>query len=354
MMEYKDFVQKLQDDLSRKMPDMVFMPENMKKIQRGAYDGISATPKGSRIGVVLRPEDFYSEMKTDDDYGQIVSEAEDFIRENTGVVKEQDLDVLFDYEAFRENLTVELVGREQNQEMLAGIPHRDMEDMALIYRVTVSSQEKGGASVVVTNELLNFYGITPEQLHQDALKNAAEKQPFTIVTMESMVNKLMGLPEQDSALPAEQGAGDPPGFYIATTLSGVNGAAVIAYPDFMEEAAKKLQGDFFVLPSSIHEVLLLKDDGVFGYRELEDIVSCVNVEVVLPEEKLTDKVYHYDNTEKVFELAEKFEYRKQEQKQAREEQPRSVLEELKNLKEKTEQRKPKPQSRPTPAYGASL
>ncbi|MCD7955255.1 MAG: DUF5688 family protein [Lachnospiraceae bacterium] len=350
MMEYKDFVQKLQDDLSRKMPNMVFTLNKLEKIQKGTYDGISATPKGSRIGVVLRTENLYSEMKNDDEYGQIVLKAEDFIREKTGIVKEKDLDVLFNYETFRENLTVELVGREQNREILAGIPHRDMEDMALIYRVTTSSHEAGDASVVVTNELLEAYGITPEQLHQYALENAAEKQPFMIVTMESMMNRLMGLSEQDSGLPAEQEAGAPPGFYIATTLSGVNGAAVIAYPDFMDEATKKLQGDFFILPSSIHEVLLLKDDGAFGYRELEDIVADVNAQVVSPEEKLTDKVYHYDCVDRVFELADKFEQRKQ----AREEQPRSVLEELKNLKEKAEQHKPKPQSRPAPAYGASL
>ena len=77
----------------------------------------------------------------------------------------------------------------------------------------------------------------------------------------------------------------------------------------MDQAAERVGGDFYILPSSIHEVLLVKDDGKFGIDYLEDMVKEVNATQVAPEDLLTDSVYHYDAKGKVFELAEKYEER---------------------------------------------
>ena len=90
----------------------------------------------------------------------------------------------------------------------------------------------------------------------------------------------------------------------ASTVGAIN-----AYQNFMDEAAEKLGGDFFILPSSIHEILLVKDNGQFDRAALEQMVREVNATQVAPEDKLTDSVYHYDSKEKIFELAEKFEVR---------------------------------------------
>ena len=104
----------------------------------------------------------------------------------------------------------------------------------------------------------------------------------------------------------------------------------------MDQAAERLGGDFFVLPSSIHEVLLVKDDGNASLPELKNMVEEVNATQVAPEEKLTDSVYHYDSKEHVFELAEKFEAR-QKAKEAdissEKEEKTSVLGELKAKKD---------------------
>ena len=66
---------------------------------------------------------------------------------------------------------------------------------------------------------------------------------------------------------------------------------------------------FFVLPSSRHEVILIADDGMADYRNLQDMVEQVNASEVRPEDKLTDNVYHYDSKDNVFELASHYEER---------------------------------------------
>lgn len=72
------------------------------------------------------------------------------------------------------------------------------------------------------------------------------------------------------------------------------------------------QGDFFILPSSTHETLVIPDNGTFDYRVLEDMVQTINENEVAPEERLSDHVYHYDVKDRVFERADKFEERQKE------------------------------------------
>lgn len=85
----------------------------------------------------------------------------------------------------------------------------------------------------------------------------------------------------------------------------------------MDQAAEKLGGDFYILPSSIHEILLVPDNGDKAADDLRDMVREVNATQVSPEEKLTDNVYHYDSKEHIFELAKKFEARQQKKPRLR-------------------------------------
>ena len=116
---------------------------------------------------------------------------------------------------------------------------------------------------------------------------------------------------------------------------------MIAYPNFFEDAAEKLGGDFYVLPSSIHEVLLVRDNGEMTAKDLEAIVREVNATQVAPEEQLTDHVYHYDSKEHVFEMADKFEERQAERDaDERDSDKGSLLDDLKVKKEEVAKEAP--------------
>ena len=124
--------------------------------------------------------------------------------------------------------------------------------------------------------------------------------------------------------------------YVATVPDKISGAGVIAYQEFMDQAAEKLGGDFYILPSSIHEILLVKDDGNVDFKDLKAMVEEVNATQVAPEEKLTDSVYHYDSKDHIFELAEKFEARQQAKEadiSSEKEEKGSVLGDLKAKKD---------------------
>ena len=87
---------------------------------------------------------------------------------------------------------IQLIGRKGNEEMLKTIPHHPIEDMEIVYRFHVQDTEMGQASALVTNSMLEHYGITAGQLQQDAFASAVSHKPFEIKTMAEVLNELMG------------------------------------------------------------------------------------------------------------------------------------------------------------------
>ena len=86
----------------------------------------------------------------------------------------------------------------------------------------------------------------------------------------------------------------------------------IFYPGVMDQVGERLNGDYFILPSSVHEILVVPDDGNISFRELTDMVKEVNRTQVAPEDRLTDQVYHYDTADRIFEKAGTFAERKKQ------------------------------------------
>lgn len=208
---------------------------------------------------------------------------------------------LADYSKMKELLTLQLLSSNGNGYKLDDVPYRKVEDMNLVYRFDLGDTENGRVSILVTNDMLRRYGIDEEQLHQDAMAATANNRPASLRTMGDV---LSGVEMESTPL------------WVASVDGGMNGACVIQYPGFLDQAAKTLGGDFFVLPSSIHEVLLYQDDGTIGRKDLEEMVQSINESEVAPADRLSDFVYHYDSKERVFENARSFEARAEAREQA--------------------------------------
>lgn len=217
----------------------------------------------------------------------------------------------------------------------------------MVYRLQLDSNAQGTSTILITNAMMEQYGITKDQLHADAMENAPEVRPASFKTMAEVMAEMMGMPVE--MMPQDMA----PPMYVATNEDKVQGAAVMFYPDFMDQAAKELGGDVFVLPSSVHEVLILPDDGNMSVEELRDMVTTINATEVSAQDRLTDSVYHYDAGARIFKLGEKFEER-QEQKENAKEERSYVLKDLKDKKQDMDL-KPKspgrPKSKDEPAIG---
>ncbi len=315
--------QDLQERLSRMYPDTRVEMQDVARVQGESYRGLMIRQAGHRASPVFNLQPLYDQLPFrtyENVLEDVVRKAVDVIENPLNIVPEE----FTDYGFMKDKLVTQVISANDNAARLAELPHRKMMDMAVIYRFMLGDDGRGNSiSVTVNNAMLETYGISEAQLHADALQAMEQNHTYSIRPM-GMV--LAGLdPSFDEPV-------GPPGLYVASMDTKMYGAAVLTQPDFMEKAAEVEQGDFFVLPSSIHEVLILKDDGLTDYRELEEMVRTINATEVAPSDRLTDNVYHYDAKERIFETAKEHADRMAEKAV---EKRSSVLKELAEQKQKS-------------------
>ena len=268
------------------------------------YDAITVKPEDSIIGVNLNASALYKEYEDGKSYDSIVNGAADVASNALDNKPAFDVEAFSDYDKMKSTLAMEVVSAERNAELLETVPHKNIEDMAVVYRFVLGDSEAGTGTILVTNQMIDNYGITADQLHADAVQNAPEIRPLVIEGMAEVLAKQMGVEDLEMLglnIPPEQEQ-----MFVASVEGNVHGAGVLAYQDFMDKAAERVDGSFFILPSSIHEILIIPDNGKFDLKSLENMVKEVNATTVDPADQLTDSVYHYDAQDKVFELGEKF------------------------------------------------
>ncbi len=296
----KDLEQKLYEKTGREVSVELRTVEKMNE----TYEALAVKPEDSIIGVNLNATSLYHQIEHGASYDSVVDGAVDVAENALTNHPEFDIDAFKDYANMKSTLAMEVVSAERNADLLQTVPHKDMEDMAVVYRFVLGDTAAGTGTILVTNQMLDNYGITAEQLHEDAMHNAPEIRPLVIEGMGQVLARQMGVDDLEMLglnIPPEQEQ-----MFVATVEGNVHGAGVIAYEDFMDKAAERVDGSFYILPSSVHELLIIPDNGKFDLRSLENMVKEVNATTVDPIDQLTDSVYHYDAEARVFELGEKF------------------------------------------------
>ena len=302
-MDFDQFKIQVVDEMRERFSDLDIGIQAVSKLQGESYTGLAVSPAGSNVAATMNLEYVYKRVEDGMPMETALHNIEKQVAEIAGSMPQFDTRALMDYDQMKEKLTLQMIPIAGNEEKLSEIPHRPVEDMALVYRFEMESNEQGSASILVTNNMLQTYDITADQLHSDALEAAVQNNPATLRNMNEVLRDMMG----DAAgmfLPDE-----PSPIWVATVEGGQNGACTIQYPDFLDQAAETMGGDFYVLPSSIHEVLFIADDGSMELSHLEEMVRSINEAEVAPADRLSDNVFHYDSEEHIFENARTFEAR---------------------------------------------
>lgn len=167
-----------------------------------SYDALSVTPEGSRIGVNANLSAICEAIDDGQSYSEVVARAADSIIAGIENTPEINVEDLTNYDEMKSKLAMEVVSADRNAEMLENVPHEQMEDMAVVYRLILDQDSEERSSVLVTNDLMEQFGITHEQLHDDAMVNAPEIRPSEIRGRSVVMTEMMGpgmIPEIDPA-----------------------------------------------------------------------------------------------------------------------------------------------------------
>lgn len=194
---------------------------------------------------------------------------------------------LASYESVKDRIAFKLIHSQANRKLLNTVPHIEWLDLALVFYVCMNEDEDSLITSLIHNEHLTLWNISLEDLKDQAFSNTPRLFPSKLTSMSSLLEPLEQKESQtETAAP----------FFILSNTSGMNGAGSILYNHTLKHFADTIGGDVIILPSSVHEVLLLPDTGNISYSEMRRLVAHINESEVPEEDRLSNEVYVYSRS----------------------------------------------------------
>lgn len=245
--------------------------------------------QGEQIAPCIYIDNFYKEYQMGRiKIADIVEEILYLYQENSSGYT-FDMDFLQDYNKVRPNLQGRLIHTGKNQKLLEALPHRDFLDLSLIYLLEVPGPRKSIGYVRVSREHLEYWGVDEQCLYEAAIRNIAEPGNEVLQSMGTFLEQMAGPGIGAGALKCPA--------YILTNGNHQNGAVQMLNKQMLKSAAQILDGDFLLLPSSVHELILMpmeqEEDERAQARQFAAMVQEVNDTQVEEDEILSYHVYRY-------------------------------------------------------------
>ena len=306
-MEYKDFVEevkeKIKDFLPEKFADATVEIAEVIKNNDCVMDSLSIRTEENNAVPVVYLNPYFEHIQQGIDLYDVLSQIADTYQARS-IGYDKDLSKITDYDSIKDKIVCKLINGETNEGFLQDKPYTKIEDLAAVYQILLDKSAEGTASVTITDSLMKTYGVTANELHSQALENM-KKQPYVFKGISEIVSDVIygNIPIEQNMDRNEAGESSPQTtedihdtIFVLTNDDMLNGAAEILNDNTRQEIAEKI-GDFYVLPSCIHETIIIPKDAGMGLDELEHMVQEVNYTQVAPEERLSDHVYEYDAKE---------------------------------------------------------
>lgn len=317
MMNYEEFKTVVAKDMVNYIPehykDREFTVEHMVK-ENVEYDALILGKKlagnpGASISPALNIGIMYNEYTEGSPIASVLTKyGKEFERAVT--IGEQELSNLMNaQENFRENVFFTLVNAETNKKLLENAPHRLINNLAVVYRVELSSNSESARTMLVSNSLMTLKGLTEEELFELAYKNTRAKYGIVVKDMMMLLmEKMNGAPSieytEDVNFDINEAQFNADSMLVCTNTIATKGSAVILYTDVLDEICEKYDSDLLILPSSVHECILLSAKSLNNnYEDLLQMVREVNSQEVAPEDFLADNVYYYKRNSKEITIA---------------------------------------------------
>ena len=292
-LNYNEFIERVRELLSIRLSHSyeIVLKKVVKNNDVCRY-GISAFPKegnnGKKVSRIVYLEDFFQEYEDEQEYNlegivsEICSILTDFTSPGFNETDYTDIDKV------KDKIIFELVNYEKNEKRLLDRPYIKIMDLAVIFALVATDLERDFGVVHITNEIAKQFGLTRDEIWEFAKVNTPKLLKADIMPMSSFV--------YDEKADNEE-------MYIICNRKKTSGAGVILYDRILEELSSELESDLYILPSSVHETIVIRADKNKDVYALQEMVKNINNTVVSAEDILSDKVYCYYRNSKKLEIA---------------------------------------------------
>lgn len=287
--EQAQFFQELYTALDKELkPEGAILQEIEVPKNNTIKQGITVQFEDQIIGATIYPENFYQDFLRGVSLEDIVFHLKDELTSQNQITAENIREM--NHDNATHYLKTAVVSYKGNEDWLKDTPHERVADLAVYGKWDFGN----GYSAKVTDQLLTHLKMTKEEMIKTAKGNMAMQSRLQ-TSGDALVSQMIqnGMPEEEAAelkkaLPDNQ-------FLVLTVNGGTDGAALIADSSVMKKVSRDIGEDYYILPSSVHEALILpKSKCDMDIEELKHMVHDINQQEVSIEERLSDNVYEFN------------------------------------------------------------
>lgn len=296
-MEMREFAEKMRRAMTEVLGDGYEVKvQEVQKNNGVRLQGLLILTEERNVSPTIYLKPFWEAYEGGVTLADLVSKILQIYREDT---PGESIDMSFfkDFERVKDRICYRLIDAKQNQELLKRIPHVPFLDLAVCFYYAYEGEPLGSGTILIYQTHANMWQVGVAELMRLAQVNTPRLFPWECNSMETVMRELFGEEEVrgigfseeerkqlDMELPMR----------ILSNEQRIHGAASILYPGVLEKVAQEAGANLYILPSSVHEVILLPDKGEEDPEQLKSMVREVNRTQLEPEEVLSDSLYYFD------------------------------------------------------------
>lgn len=285
-MSYDYFIEKVIQSISERLGTeaRVTVGRVLKNNQQ-RIDSLTILQKGENMAPAIYLNAYYSQYQRGVSFDSIIEQMLAYYYASAR--GSFDLSCFSQFEKIKEHIVCKLVNFARNQYILQQVPYHRFLDLAVVYYYRVDDPVIGKGSILIQNSHMKMWNTTLEEMHALAEENTKRLLPHRLMGIEEMIAQIV-------KADGEYWSREHAPLYVLTNTEQYFGAVNMIFSPVLEEIREKLQCDFYLLPSSIHECMVLPANDSQSPEELHWMVKMVNRECVEEAEILGESVYKYE------------------------------------------------------------
>ena len=283
--------------------------ETKNKNNKAVYTGLHISRKGMEAEPLVYLDDYFRQHQNGN--MTVPEAAECVVRAGRKKGPSVEIRQFLEYENVKDSIVYRLINTEMNREFLADLPHMEFLDLSVVFCCLVMEEEDNPAFIWIHNIHMKLWDVTVEELYRAASENTQRLEKPELMNIEEVLYDVLpeegfSLNENDRSM-EEKTAGNNDAastvpVYVLSSRKRLQGAACMLYPDLLRRIADRMDSSYYIIPSSIHELLLIPAAGFAARDELKAMICEINDTHVAPEERLSYSLYGYDRKENKVEI----------------------------------------------------
>lgn len=287
-MDYQQFVAVIKEKVAQSLGDGMSLEIRTTLKNNGRERiGLTISQGETNISPTIYLEEYYQQFEKGNSPEDIVESILDVYHE-VNFEHTWQIHSIKNFAEIQSKIVYKVISAGKNEEFLKAVPVIYYLDLAIVFYILFEVDDSGTATIPITNELMELWGTKARELYEIAKKNSPLLLPATLKPMRVVIEELLGNECESCIL-------DDDIMFVLTNQLRNFGAACILYGDILEQINGQLDENYYILPSSIHEVIIIPESQSPGKEQLLEMVAEINETQVDPEEVLSNQVYYYDS-----------------------------------------------------------